>query len=139
MREPHPLLPARTLTNARDLRKRMPRPEVLVWQRLRGRRTGGFRWRRQHPVPPFILDFFCAELNLALEIDGLSHQHRQEADRSRQAFLEKSGVRVLRVHNDRVLENPDRVAGQILEVCRAMKAQRAPSPSPSPREGSQSS
>ena len=65
--------PKKTVARARDLRRTMTLPEVLVWQHIRGRRLDGIRFRRQHPIGPYILDFFCEDARLAVEVDGESH------------------------------------------------------------------
>ncbi len=81
----------------------MTGPERKLWSLLRGRRLGGLKFRRQAPIGPFIVDFFCAEKKLIVELDGASHADRGEYDRRRQVFLEKCGYRVLRIDNDEVL------------------------------------
>ena len=85
----------------------MSLPEVLLWQQLRGRRLEGLRFRRQHPVGPFILDFFCAEAHLAVEVDGASHYvgNRQEQDAYRDRWLSESGIHTLRLPASLVLKD----------------------------------
>ncbi len=92
-----------TLQRSKGLRRNMTGPERKLWSLLRGRRLGGLKFRRQAPIGPFIVDFFCAAQKLILELDGASHADRGEYDLRRQAFLEKAGYRVLRVDNDDVL------------------------------------
>jgi very-short-patch-repair endonuclease len=58
---------------ARANRQRMPRPEVIIWQHLRGEQMNGMKFRRQHSIGPYIVDFYCHELKLAIELDGWSH------------------------------------------------------------------
>ncbi|MEJ1968138.1 MAG: DUF559 domain-containing protein [Rhizomicrobium sp.] len=62
--------PILTFKRARALRRKMTLPEILLWQQLRGRKLRGLSFRRQHPVGPYILDFFCASAALAIEVDG---------------------------------------------------------------------
>ena len=102
---------ARVLTQkrARRLRRKMSLPEVLLWQRLRGR---GFR--RQHPLGPFILDFFCSRARLAIEVDGLQHDAVTDQDAARDAHLLGLGIRTLRIPASDVLRDPDEVAERIL-------------------------
>ncbi len=80
---------------ARQLRKNSTRSEVLLWQRLKGKQMKGYAFYRQRPMDRYIVDFFCPELMLAIEIDGLSHLFRGETDLERQARLEVLGVRFL--------------------------------------------
>jgi len=90
---------------AETLRKRATPAEALLWQALRGRACGGMKFRRQHAVGPFILDFYCPEARLAVEVDGEIHDSldAQEHDSLRSEHLERYGYRVLRVRNVEVL------------------------------------
>lgn len=89
---------------ARALRKHPTASEALVWEMVRARRMLGMKWRRQHPIDGYVVDFFCVEQGLVLEIDGdihLNSQQRQwDADRS--AHLRRRGLVVLRIQNDDV-------------------------------------
>ncbi len=107
--------PILTLTRARRLRRKMSLPEVLLWQALRRRTLEGLSFRRQHAVGPYILDFYCAEIRLAVEVDGISHQDRTDHDARRDAWLAKEGIRVLRIPATDVLkrENLDDVLASI--------------------------
>ena len=87
----------------------MSLPEVLLWQRLRGR---GFL--RQHPVGPFILDFFCSSACLAIEVDGVQHEARADQDARRDAHLLGLGIQTLRISASEVLRDPDAAAERIL-------------------------
>ena len=83
-------------------------PEVLLWQALR-KKTHGPRFRRQHPVGPYVLDFYCEEAKLAVEVDGADH-HPDEAaayDERRDAWLRRHGIRVLRLSARLVFEDMD--------------------------------
>jgi very-short-patch-repair endonuclease len=82
---------------ARDARKTPTRSEALIWQALRGRKLAGRKFRRQHPVGPFNLDFYCAEESLVVEIDGPIHATRSDADHQRQLALESLGLRFVRI------------------------------------------
>ena len=99
----------RTVARARDLRRELTFPERLLWSRLRSRRLFDLKFRRQHPVGPFIADFYCDEARLVVEVDGESHVGRAEADARRAAFMEARGMRLLRVTNDDVLQDLDAV------------------------------
>lgn len=94
----------------------MSLPEVLLWQRLRGRRCGDFKFRRQHVLGPYFADFYCHELRLVVEIDGSSHNQRGEHDRARDAWMEARGLRVVRLLATEVLENPDDVADRLVRM-----------------------
>ncbi|MDP1914545.1 endonuclease domain-containing protein [Brevundimonas sp.] len=103
--------PKLTIRRARDLRRRLTLPEVVLWTALRGRRLGGLRFRRQHPIGPYIVDFFCPALRLALEVDGRVHEHPDSLrhDRRRTDWLNERGVEVFRISARAVLENLDGV------------------------------
>ena len=93
---------------------RLTPAERKLWQRLRSDQLAGYRFRRQHFVGRFIVDFFCAEASLAIEIDGDSHAERVEYDAERTAWLEKQkGWRVLRFANDDVHRNIEAVVEAI--------------------------
>ena len=88
---------------ARELRKAMTQAEQVLWKALRGRRMAGLRFRRQHPVGRFILDFYCPAAKLGLEVDGGIHDGQAERDEERSAILTAGGYRILRFRNDEVL------------------------------------
>ncbi len=89
---------------ARDARMEPTKSEALLWRALRNRGLGGRKFRRQHPVGPFIMDFYCHEESLAVEVDGGIHAAQSTADAQRQQALESEGVRFVRVAAD-VVEN----------------------------------
>ena len=115
---------------AQRLRHESTDCEQLLWQRLRNRQLGGFKFRRQYPFPPYVLDFYCAELCLAIELDGGQHFSdealHKDAERSR--YLERYGVRVIRFSNREVLLQMSEVLAEVLH--RAEIA--APHPNPLP-------
>jgi very-short-patch-repair endonuclease len=118
--------PEISIERARELRQRMTRAEALLWQALR-RKPWGVKFRRQHPVGPFILDFYCAQAKLGIEIDGGYHEENAqvENDASRSAaILERRGIDVVRFSNDEVLED----LPSVLEAIRREVALRTPSP-----------
>lgn len=118
--------PDRTFSRARELRRDMSLPEVVLWQALRKGRLANLRFRRQHPTGPYILDFYCPSARLAVEVDGFAHdidaQVRQ--DERRQAWLEHRGVAVLRIRAGDVLRD-ERLEGVLLAIEQA--AATAPS------------
>jgi very-short-patch-repair endonuclease len=100
--------------------------EAKLWSRLRNRQLGRFKFRRQHPIGNYIVDFCCAETELTIELDGDSHAEQQEYDKKRTAWLIEQGYREIRFWNREVLQNVDSVLDQILDAC--LKAQQSPSP-----------
>ena len=107
--------PRPTITRARQLRRRLTLPEGLLWIALRGRRLAGLRFRRQHPIGPYILDFYCDEAKLAVEVDGEGHQHPEQAahDQRRTAWLQERGIDVLRLPARDVLQTMEGVLERI--------------------------
>ncbi len=85
----------------------MTLPEVILWQELRRGRSKGLQFRRQHPIGPYILDFFCPAARLALEIDGSSHDNEQQYqhDERRDEWLAARGINVLRIAAAEVLRD----------------------------------
>jgi very-short-patch-repair endonuclease len=102
----------------RDLRHRSTDAEVALWSLLRNRRLGGAKFRRQHPIPPYVLDFYCSAARLAIELDG--GQHYGDAgkrwDATRDRLLGGLGIRVLRFSNLEVSGDLERVAQVILSA-----------------------
>jgi very-short-patch-repair endonuclease len=110
---PLPLLKA-----ARELRSAMTDAEQLLWSCLRRKQLGGFRFRRQHPFERYVLDFYCCEAKLAIELDGGQHNDpsTKEYDDQRTAFLNKQGIQVVRFWNNDVLSNLEGVLESIYGV-----------------------
>jgi very-short-patch-repair endonuclease len=103
-----------SISFARDLRQRATRAEQNLWPVLRGRRLGGFKFRRQVAIDRFIADFVCFDARLVIELDGAVHEHQALRDLERTGVLEGLGWQVLRFDNDAVLNDIDRVAESIL-------------------------
>lgn len=101
---------------ARKLRREQTEAERRLWQKLRDRRLGGFKFVRQEPIGPYFADFVCRERALVVEIDGATHSTDDELayDARRTAFLEREGFRVLRATNAEIYENLDGVLETIL-------------------------
>ncbi len=109
---------------ARNLRSDLNLPEVLLWQVLRRSQTG-FKIRRQVPIGGFILDFFCSELSVAVEVDGKNHDVRSVKDLNRDEVLAEAGIKTLRIPAFEVLKSPRAAAEKIrlfLELERSKKA-----------------
>lgn len=100
----------------RDLRRNATRVERLLWSALRGRRADGARFRRQHSVGPYVLDFYCPRVRLAIELDGSSHDNDalQRRDAARDRYLEACGIRVIRILNNEVEHDLDGVVAVLL-------------------------
>ena len=96
------------------LRDDMTPAEKRLWEELRAKRLGGLRFRSQHPVGPFILDFYCPACKLAVELDGSVHDTQGEQDAARTAHLAAYGYRVLRFTNDEVRTEMPAVLARIL-------------------------
>ena len=94
---------------AQYLRKNLTIPEKLLWQNLRNKKLDGFKFRRQHPVYRYILDFYCSEIKLAIEVDGNIHQNRNDYDEYRDEILKNIGIQVLRFTNKEIIEDIDQV------------------------------
>lgn len=94
---------------ARALRNNSTNTEILLWGFLKGRQVRGYDFHRQKPIGEYIVDFFCNELMLAIEIDGTSHAGKEKYDSERQTKLEKLGVRFLRFDDDYVYYSCDGV------------------------------
>jgi very-short-patch-repair endonuclease len=106
-----------SVERARLLRREDTAAEARLWSALRDRRLGGFKWRRQVPRGRYIVDFYCAEAKLVVELDGGQHADQVEYDARRTAYLEGDGLRVLRFWNHQIRENYDRVCLTILNAC----------------------
>ena len=94
---------------ARENRKNPTPAETLIWQKLlRSKQFEHYKFHRQKPIGPYVVDFYCSELNRVIEIDGDSHAEQENYDAKRTAFLESHGLRVLRYANRDILNNlPD--------------------------------
>jgi len=121
---------------ARALRHELTRSEKALWLQLRNRKLGGLKFRRQQPLDPYILDFFCADKRLVIELDGGQHDipEEREYDEKRTAFLNNKGLEVLRFWNNQVREN----LPWVLELIRrkagvSVSVQETPHPSPLPQ------
>ncbi len=87
---------------ARQLRSRMTLAEVLLWKRIKGKQVRGYDFDRQRPLDEYIVDFYCKDLLLAIEVDGRSHDFKESSDARRQQRLESLGIRMLRFWDQEV-------------------------------------
>jgi very-short-patch-repair endonuclease len=99
-------------SQVRDLRKQATPSEARLWNSLRGKQLG-VKFRRQHPMHRYVVDFYCVEAGLAIEIDGGVHASQVQEDAGRQAFLESNNIRFLRFSNDDVTNNLAAVLARI--------------------------
>lgn len=105
------------LAAARELRQPQTPAEIKLWARLRDRQLSGYKFRRQHPIGRFIVDFYYAEHKSAIEIDGDSHADQVEYDQARTQWLNEEGYRVIRFSNREVFGQLDAVLETILNEC----------------------
>jgi very-short-patch-repair endonuclease len=103
----------------REMRKAPTPAEDALWQQLRRKARWGVRFRRQHPIDRFIVEFYCAEAGLVIEVDGEIHQYTQAEDALRTEFLESLGLRVIRFDNGDALTQIEGVVEAIGEVVEA--------------------
>src|SRR5690349_2774015 len=104
------LIPSR-----RRLRRALTPAEAALWSILRGSALQGRKFRRQHSVGPYVVDFYCAGERVVVELDGAAHDSRQQAmrDEQRTVYLKSKGLRVIRIENREVFENPEGVLAHI--------------------------
>ena len=102
---------------AKKLRRRMSLPEALLWQRLR-MRPSGLKFRRQHDAGKYVLDFYCHEVRLIVEVDGIAHEmgDRPERDEQRDVEFTAKGFEVVRIPASDVLRDPDEIAEAIAAI-----------------------
>jgi len=124
---------------ARSLRQRVVPAETLLWKALRNRTLGRLKFRRQHPIGPYVVDFACVACKIVVELDGESHLRPRAAHPVRTRFLEAQGWRVLRYWNTEVYDDLEAVKEAIYQKC--LQPPSPPTPLPPPmtvRHGSQS-
>jgi very-short-patch-repair endonuclease len=120
---------------ARQLRRDQTSAEQILWALLRRRQLAGVRFRRQHPVGRYVLDFCAPALRLAIELDGEIHSAQRDQDAHRSEQLEAFGYRVIRFKNEEVRADTDLVIRMIEEVIEEMRRRPPPPRSPSPNSG----
>ncbi len=97
----------------RLLRNNMPPAEWILWKKINNKQLSGYKFRRQYSIKQFVIDFYCPELKLAIEIDGDSHIDAMEYDNNRQKYIESFGIKFLRFTNLEIYENLDKVVEEI--------------------------
>ena len=113
---------------AKELRKSETDAEKILWKALRNRRCDGLKFRRQHPVKEFIIDFYCHEFFLGVEVDGSIHENEyvKEYDLNRQAEIENLGITLIRFTNEEVLNSLSRVLNDIKEKVKELQNAQIP-------------
>ncbi|MEO7994534.1 MAG: endonuclease domain-containing protein [bacterium] len=111
---------------ARDLRRHQTTAEQYAWSQLRKRQFGALRFRRQQPIGPFLVDFFCARYRLVIEIDGSVHLAAEQAmkDAARDELMRADGLTILRFRNDDVLREWNLVEQEILVTIAVLEGKR---------------
>jgi len=122
-----------TVKKARNLRRSMTLPEVLLWRALRTR-PDGLKFRRQHPVGIYVLDFYCDSARTGIEVDGMAHDlgDNPERDRARDAWLAASGISIIRIPARDVLQSLDDVVRFVVNQCQPL---HHPTDGPPPPQG----
>ncbi len=129
-------VPPETKQNARTLRKHQTDAEQRLWRSLRKRQLNGYRFRRQHPIGKYIVDFVSLDTKVIIELDGSQHQEQQHYDTQRDEWLHSQGYSVLRFWNNQVMNEFDGVLEEILNVlppsqsspCKGEEALKLPPP-----------
>ncbi|HEX4893805.1 MAG TPA: endonuclease domain-containing protein [Hyphomicrobiaceae bacterium] len=128
-----------TTARARLLRAKSTPSERALWEALRRRQQWGLRFRRQHPIGPFVVDFVCLERRLIVEVDGEAHDHagRIQADIERDRWLESQRFRIVRIPGGIVTDDPGRACAMIAKALGPQTVAEAisPHPRPFPRKG----
>lgn len=102
---------------AKELRWQMTPAEIALWERLKTKQLYGLKFRRQHPLHHFILDFYCHAHQLVVEVDGGIHQQQRDYDESRTEWLTQRGFKVIRFTNEEVLNDIETILQQIAQAC----------------------
>ena len=107
---------------ATKLRKNTSPIEQKLWYHLRAKRLGGYKFRRQQAIGPFVVDFYCPQKRLVIELDGPSHGEKEQMKRDplRQQFIEHKNITVLRYRNDQVMHDLETVLGDILKALNSL-------------------
>ena len=128
-----------TVARARSLRSRATESERALWDILRRRQQWGLRFRRQHPIGPFVVDFVCLERRLIVEVDGVVHEHarRIESDLMRDQWLTNQRFKIVRIPSGIATEDPDQACTMIAEALgqATIADVLTPHPRPFPRKG----
>lgn len=113
------------------MRSNMPIAELKLWAEIKGKQLEGVKFRRQHPISRYIVDFYAAQLKLVVEVDGDTHDEKKEYDARRTDFLKQKGYDVLRFTNEEIHQDLEGVLEILREKCKKQKKDADPHP-PSP-------
>ena len=105
------------IERARTLCREETPPEQLLWLALRNGQIGGLKFRRQHPIGPYVADFYCHSAKLVVEVDGMSHDDKASQDAAKTEHIVSQGLRMLRVTNEDVMHDLDAVTREIARIC----------------------
>ena len=103
---------------ARQLRREMTSQERKLWEAVRDRRLGGFKFRRQQPIDGYVADFYCDQAGVVIELDGVIHEDQAEYDAHRDRVMAARELVVIRLPNARIETDFDQVLAEILVACR---------------------
>ena len=109
----HPTDPPDNIPRARQLRQDQTPPEVVFWSRVKAHRLHGLKFRRQHPLGPYVADFYCSEAQMVIELDGSTHAHRVATDRARDAWMHDRGILVVRIPVWKLSKDPDWIVARV--------------------------
>lgn len=98
-----------------ELRKNQTEAENILWQKIRNRQINNLKFHRQYSAGPYILDFFCPQIRLAIELDGDQHKDAKEYDKERELFLRDKDIITIRFWNGEVMENMEKVLKKIYD------------------------
>ena len=105
----------------RGLRENQTEAEILLWERIRDRKLNGLKFRRQYGVGPYILDFFCSDKRIAIELDGEQHKNNQEYDTERDLYLNDKDIKVLRFWNEELIRDIEGILKRVEESVKVKK------------------
>ena len=116
----HKYASGKIFENAKALRQSSTEAEEKLWRELRNRKLNGLKFRRQHPIDKWIVDFYCHEKKLVIELDGSVHNEKEiaEYDAGREKDLKELGMNVIRFRNEEVMTNVESVLKSIAEFCK---------------------
>jgi len=117
VKQPKTYSSEKTKNLAKSLRKEATPAEQKLWQYLRNRNLFDLKFRRQHPIGPYVVDFFCHEYKLIVEVDGGIHELKRRSDQARTKWLEEQHYRLVRFKNEDVIFNSGAVLNKIAKIC----------------------
>ena len=109
-----------TFKNAEELRQNMTKPELMLWEFLKSKPLR-YKFRRQHPIGNYVLDFYCHKLRISIEVDGAYHltQDQKTSDAERTAYLKSVGITEYRFTNEEILQHYDKSVETVKTILRA--------------------